>query len=322
MTRSVILRSKVTKDLRIPNKSVIPARFKRESMDPRLKHSGMTRILLGALGFLERKIGNQPSIPQAEVSAPHTKLAHGLVLLVILLFTFCVYAKSLSFPFVNWDDPVYVTRNPLIQELSFGNLKKMFTQSHHTLYIPLTLVSFAIDYHLYHQNPFGFHLTNTLLHLANTALVYVILYALTKEWLLSIAVALLFGIHPVQIESVVWVTERKNVLCAFFILAAFAFYGLGSFRERWKWKGGVAAFAFFVLACLSKAIAVVLPIIFVLFDLCFGDGKQRSIKKYIPFFLVSIIFSFVAKLFISREPDVNFFSGNFYLTSLVVSIIM
>ena len=120
----------------------------------------------------------------------------------------------------------------------------------------------------------------------------------------------------------VWVTERKNVLCAFFILAAFAFYGLGSFRERWKWKGGVAAFAFFVLACLSKAIAVVVPIIFVLFDLCFGDGKKRSIKKYIPFFLVSTIFTFVAKLFISREPNVNFFSGNFYLTSLVVSIIM
>lgn len=157
---------------------------------------------------------------------------HGALVAAALVLAFLVFYPSLRFPLLNWDDPRYITENPLIRSLSAENIRAIFTQPHFSLYIPLTLVSFAIDYQFTHFDPTGYHVTNLILHLLNTGLVYALVRHLTGEWLAALAVAFFFGIHPVQIESVVWIAERKNVLSSFFFLLSFLTYAFSSHSKK------------------------------------------------------------------------------------------
>ena len=140
--------------------------------------------------------------------------------LVILVITFISFFPSLKNGFMQtWDDEKYVINNPMVKELSAGNVMHMFTRQVNGTYVPLPLLTFAIEYELFGNNPLPFHITNLILHLLCTLLVFQVLRLLKIDLVYAAFGALIFGVHPMRVESVAWVTERKDVLYTCFFLA-------------------------------------------------------------------------------------------------------
>lgn len=186
----------------------------------------------------------------------------GLYLAGLLALTFVVYWPSLSNGFVNWDDNHYVAQNPLLVRPS---LHTIFTTPVAANWVPLTIVSLLLDYRISGTSPTAYHWINLLLHLANTALVFVFMRALSRNrfWT-TVVTALFFGIHPMHVESVAWIAERKDVLYGFFYLLALIFYlrRVDGGGAGWYW----AAFVAMVLSVLAKPAAVVLPLALLAID--------------------------------------------------------
>lgn len=212
----------------------------------------------------------------------------GIPYVVFGLTSLAVYFPSLSFYFlVRSDDQAYIYRNPYLQNISLANIAEIFSNFHFDAYLPITLVSFSLDYTFWGFDPFGYHLSQLVLHFANGCLAFVVLQLLKIPTRVAWIAVLIFLSHPLQVESVAWISERKNLLSSFFILGSILFYlkhvtsqkSLGSFY----W---LSLFAF-VLALLSKPIAVMLPCVFMLFDLCLLQRKPFSLEK-IPFFLLAL----------------------------------
>ena len=126
--------------------------------------------------------------------------------------TLVPFLGSLDSEFVNWDDGIYVTDNRLIQNLSWDSLARIFSYPRMKTYVPFSSLSLAIDYKIWGLDPFGYHLTNLLLHLINTLLVFWLVRRLAHRLIPALIAALLFGVHPIHVESVAWVSERKDVL--------------------------------------------------------------------------------------------------------------
>src|SRR3989338_1474281 len=120
---------------------------------------------------------------------------------LILAVIFAAYVPSLSNNFVNWDDDVHVYDNPFIQSLDFDHLRQIFTSRVNGVYIPLTELSFAIEHHFFRDNPFVYHLTNLFLHILAAYLVFLLSGALGLSVLAAGMTALLFGLHPIHVES-------------------------------------------------------------------------------------------------------------------------
>ncbi|HEU4725640.1 MAG TPA: hypothetical protein VFU59_10145, partial [Candidatus Eisenbacteria bacterium] len=140
----------------------------------------------------------------------------------ILVVTFVAYVPCLDNDFTNWDDNTYVTDNPLIGQPDFRTL--LLTPISGNFH-PLTMWSLALNYRISGLDPASYHWLNLLLHLANTLLVFVFVRRLSKDRLwTTVATALFFGIHPMHVESVAWVAERKDVLYGFFYLLGLIFY--------------------------------------------------------------------------------------------------
>jgi protein O-mannosyl-transferase len=217
----------------------------------------------------------------------------------ILLITYIAYFPSLKNGFTNWDDNVYIGENTMIKKLSGANIKKMFdTENHVSLnYHPITIFSLALDYKLSSgYNAKRFHTTNLIFHLLNTALVFWFIFLLSdKKLMVASIVALFFGIHPMHVESVAWISERKDVLYVFFFMSALIVYLKYLNAEKNKILLYLLILVLFLFSLLSKAMAVVLPLIFLLIDYY----KERKFDKNIileklPFFGLSIIFGWLA----------------------------
>ena len=187
----------------------------------------------------------------------------GVAAVVIL-----AYSPSLSNQFVNWDDDAHLLENPFVQSFS---LREIFTTTVNRIYIPLTSLSFATEYHFFKVNPFIYHLDNLLLHLAVT--VMALLFGLRCGLSVPAAglAALIFGLHPAHVESVAWVTERKDVLYAFFYMLAILCYldHLRALKESSAYRRGWAfglTLIFGFLSILAKPSALSLPWILFLLD--------------------------------------------------------
>ena len=180
----------------------------------------------------------------------------GLCLAGLLALTFAVYWPSLGNGFVNWDDNYYVALNPLLARPSLGAI---LTTPIAANWVPLTIASLVLDYRISGTSPVSYHWINLLLHVANTALVFLFVRALSRNrfWTTGIT-ALFFGIHPMHVESVAWIAERKDVLYGFFYLLALIFYvrRVDGGRAGWFW----AALVSMALSVLAKPAAVVLPL--------------------------------------------------------------
>ena len=182
--------------------------------------------------------------------------------LALVALVAAVYCPTWQFAFVNWDDPWYVVNNPLIRSWNLSNLGQVATKVVTRNYAPATISSYLVDHTLWGLNAGGYHFTNTALHALNAVLVYLLMAQLTRSRFVGWTTAALFAIHPVQIETVAWISSRKGLLSGAFILATLICW----LRPQRTRKQEVMGLAFFALALLSKAIAVVVPAIVLLYD--------------------------------------------------------
>ncbi|MCB9285238.1 MAG: tetratricopeptide repeat protein [Lewinellaceae bacterium] len=210
-------------------------------------------------------------------------------LVAILILTYRIYAPSLDYEFINLDDPGYVTGNPYIQDLTAKNIGKIFTEPLAGYYHPLTLLSLALDYRTSGSEPHTYHLVNLLLHLANTVFVFYFVYLLgRRKWIAALFTALFFAIHPMHIESVAWVAQRKEVLYTFFFLPAMIsyLYFIRKGTRKYYWL----SLGLFVLSLASMPLAGILPFAMLLVDHYEGRKKEwKLLTEKIPFFALSLL---------------------------------
>jgi tetratricopeptide (TPR) repeat protein len=185
----------------------------------------------------------------------------------LVMGTLVAFYQVLEFDFVNFDDPIYVIHNMDLQGgLSYDTLLWAFTETKKSgHWHPLTWLSLALDVQIFGlDKPWGFHLTNLLLHLANTLLLFQVLYCSTGAQWRSAAVSALFAWHPLHVESVAWITERKDVLSTLFWMLTMLAY-LQYVRQP-GWKSYSLMLLCFLLGLLSKPMVVTLPFILLLWD--------------------------------------------------------
>jgi len=215
-----------------------------------------------------------------------------LWLAAILGVTVAIYAPSLGFPFYpNLDDGRLILNNPVV--IDFPNqMGTVFSEFVYGLYHPLTTLSFIADYQLFGTNPLGFRLHNLILHLINVLLVFFFVTRLPTNKNVALFAALLFALHPMHMESVIWVSERKDVLFTFFFLLSLLCYL--NWHETGKKLWWATATVFFLFSLLSKATAVILPLVLIIVDyIRSGKINWKSIINKWPYFLLSLIFGIV-----------------------------
>ncbi|MBN1764654.1 MAG: tetratricopeptide repeat protein [Sedimentisphaerales bacterium] len=202
-----------------------------------------------------------------------------LICMFLVAAVAVVYGRVVTFDFVRLDDPFYITENPQVnQGLSMPGVKWAFTQSHSANWHPLTWLSHMLDCDLFDLAPGGHHLVNVLFHAINSVLLYFLLKVMTGRVWPSVVVAALFALHPLHVESVAWVSERKDVLSTFFgflALLAYAYYG-----RRGGFIRYLLVFLFLALGLMAKPMLVTFPLVFLLLDYWPLDRiKITSFKK-------------------------------------------
>jgi tetratricopeptide (TPR) repeat protein len=187
--------------------------------------------------------------------------------LILTLLTFAVFHPVLGFGFLGLDDPRFVTANKEVQEgLCAESLRwAFFTTTHLGFYAPVTALSHMVDCQIYGLRPWGHHLTNLLLHAASAILLLLALFGMTEALWPSFWVAALFAVHPLHVEPVAWIAERKELLCGFFWMVAVLAYGSYARAPSLRRYGAVTTA--YLLALLSKPMAVTLPLTLLLLDL-------------------------------------------------------
>jgi tetratricopeptide (TPR) repeat protein len=243
----------------------------------------------------------------------------------IALLTLLAFLPALRNDFVNWDDEKNFLLNEAYRGLGWDQLKWMWTAHVYGRYIPFTWMTLGLDYSIWGMDPLGYHLTNILWHAANAVAFYFLALALFRRAvpesstemrarlpLGAFFAALLFALHPLRVESVAWVTERRDVVSGLFYLLAILAYVRGCanasgrrIRRKYYW----GCFALFVLGVLSKEMVVTLPLVLLILDVYplgrlgggpgrwFGAEARRVWLEKIPFFAIGIADSALALYF-------------------------
>ncbi|XVQ83659.1 glycosyltransferase family 39 protein [Microbispora siamensis] len=215
------------------------------------------------------------------------------ILFLIVAGAFAVHANGLGNGFIYFDDPEGVVDNVSIREFSGTNIGHWFTTPLQFMYTPLVYVSYAIDYLFGHGAIGMYHFTNLILHLANVVLVFLLFRRLTERAFLACFVAVAFAIHPVNVDTVAWISARSNLLATLFSLAALLVY-LRYIRSQ-RWQPFAWSMVLFGLAALSKSTAVALPLVLFLVDYLQGRRPNRRLfLEKIPFLVVAVITVLVA----------------------------
>lgn len=198
-----------------------------------------------------------------------------LVAIALAVASFLLYARTFTFGFLDWDDPQYVTGNPVVQRgLTLEGVRWAFTTTHFANWLPVTWVSHMTDVALWGLNGGGHHATNAALHAANAALLFVLLRQLTGWRWRSLAAAALFAAHPLRVESVAWIAERKDVLAGtFFLLTLLAYVGYA--RRPSVARYALVAFLL-ALGLMAKTMLVTLPCVLLLLDWWPLDRWRRT----------------------------------------------
>ncbi len=248
---------------------------------------------------------SEPEKP-IHLPVPRPDRGHRVDYALLLLSVAIVYARLLGADFqAAWDDNIYILNNAAAHGFSWAHLRSAFIigSSHIGQYNPLAILSFMLDYTIWGLAPGGYHLTNIIIHGLNGILVYRLILRLHGDRLVSLCAAALFLLHPVQVESVAWISERKGLLSLTFLLISWQSYI--DYREADSGRGKTAYTASllsFVLALLAKSSSVVLPLILLLYDWCFQTkGRRVSFRDKVPFFIVALIFSAIE--IYSEKPE-------------------
>ena len=237
-----------------------------------------------------------------------------VVCLLLVLATLAVYRQVKTFEFINFDDQLYVTGNHYVQQgLSWKNVKWAFSDATRfsNYWVPLTWLSILLDHELYGMQAGGYHLTNVIFHVLNTLLLFIVLRRMTGMIWRSAFVAALFALHPLHVESVAWVTERKDMLSTFFWMLSLLAYGW--YVRRPGIKRYLPVFLCFVLGLMAKPMLVTLPFVLLLLDcwplqrLVMPEGTGSGLKarfrlckwqplvlEKIPLFIMVVVVSVMA----------------------------
>ena len=226
---------------------------------------GSHRHRKGVRGASHRAAAGTGSSREAPASPRRQRLAATLFALTLLtVTTLVVYSPARHYDFVALDDPLYVSENPHVAGLTFDNIGWAWTHRHGGFWIPLVWMSYMLDVTLFGPGPAGHHLTNIVLHLLNTVLLFWALVRMTGATWRSGFAAALFAVHPLHVESVAWITERKDVLSTCFWMLAMLAYA-AYVRHRGAWRYAVLA-ACFLAGLLAKPMVVTLPVALLLLD--------------------------------------------------------
>ncbi|MBN1364046.1 MAG: tetratricopeptide repeat protein [Syntrophaceae bacterium] len=223
-----------------------------------------------------------------------------IIYIVLAVITLAVYWQINQYDFV-FDDVQYVTNNYHVKSgITLRGLHWAFTNTTSNLWHPLTWLSLMLDYQFFGLNAGGFHMNNLILHMLSTLMLFWLFNRMTGAVWKSAFVAAFFALHPLHVESIAWITERKDVLSAFFwmlTLCLYVYYTEKTVIERY-----ILVLFSFVLALLSKPIGVILPVIMILLDYWplkrFQSQRDKivlwQLKEKAPFFILSVVFGVVA----------------------------
>ncbi len=276
---------------------------------------------------------------------PANKLNARLAILLVIALTFSVYANSLRNSFV-FDDAWVITDNDFIK--SWKNLPEIFSKSYLTLpdqldykgmraigsgelsYRPVVTLSYFIDYSLWKLKPFGYHLTNLLLHISNTVLLYVLLTLIVRDNAVSLLAALLFALHPVNSEAVNVIGFREDLLAFLFFISSFIlFIMLRNSSGKHKLFCYISSLVTFALALFSKEMAITLPLVLILYDFYFVyNGRLRNIlanfrSYYLGYIIVCFSYLYVWGYAIAGRHSAATFAGyKFYINVFKTFIVV
>jgi tetratricopeptide (TPR) repeat protein len=233
---------------------------------------------------------------------------HALLATAILIGC-AIYAKFLFYGHISWDDPEMVFKN---RDVKAFDIARLFKGHYVGNYIPLTMLLHAIGWGLFENSHWGHHLLNILLHVINGVLVFRIGQKLFKSTLIANTGAIIFLLHPLQVESVGWISELKNVLST--ALYLYAFYNYLLYTENRKTAFYLSTLLLFLLGCLSKSSVVVFPLVLIVFDFfMLRDFSMKSLLNKIPFLFLSLFFGFIniktqtADLFINHAHEFPYY---------------
>jgi len=196
------------------------------------------------------------------------------LLSAVLIATALAHLPGLYNGFVNWDDPLYVRDNFLIRHISLDRIWKFLFAFRREQYpVASVFFSYALDYIVWKGNPFGYHLTNLLLHISITGLVFWFLHLLSKNLLVPLVGSLLFGLHPLHVESVAWITERKDLNSTIFFVLALILYLF--YRRRGRSSFYILSVVSLALSLLAKPMAITLPLLLLLYDYAFHPPLRK-----------------------------------------------
>jgi Flp pilus assembly protein TadD len=272
---------------------------------------------------------------QVQELSPELKLINKtnlIFLFLILIITVVVFWRTTKNGFTDWDDNLYVVNSDLIQQINWPSVQKYFTTLTANLYTPLVTASYAVDFKLYDMNAGGFHATSLLIHAVNVCLVYILTFCLFKRPFVAGVTALCFSIHPLNVEAVVWISSRKDLLFSMFYLLGLVAYL--KYQDHRRKRILVLVFFLFILSVLSKPIAFTFPFVLVCMDYLKNKKITRNeIFEKIPFVFVSIMIAMLGiylvrqyEVFATAPSGYNFFdkvclagySLTFYLYNAII----
>jgi cytochrome c-type biogenesis protein CcmH/NrfG len=239
--------------------------------------------------------------------------------LALVLVTALTYVGSFDGEFVS-DDIRSIRDNPILRSLDGDHLERIFTGFDGANYMPLKVFSLALDYQLWGPEPWGFHLTNLLLHILTALLIHRILLRLELGAFTALFVALLWAVHPLQVESVAWISERKNVLSGLFFCAAFYVYL--SFSEQGRRTAYLSMLGLYLLALLSKMNTLVLPAVCLAYEVGFRFRlRRRDALASLPLFVLGAAVA-TYNLMGSRVHGGPYHGGSAIVTWLSSSVVV
>lgn len=246
---------------------------------------------------------------------------HQLIISIFLtVVTLAVFWQLNRYEFINIEDDKYITENTRIQHgITLDGVRWAFGSTHAQYWQPLTWLSLMLDSQFYSLNAGGYHVTNLILHILSTLLLFWLFNRMTTSVWKSAFVAALFALHPLRVESVAWVAKRRDLLCVFFWMMTLCFYVY--YTEKPVIRRYLLVIYSFVFALMSKPMVVTLPVVMILLDFWplkrFASQKTNwlvwQLREKTPFFILSAVFSFMT-IYIRYHLD-NTFVNDLSLSS-------
>ncbi|MBW2983748.1 tetratricopeptide repeat protein [Candidatus Woesearchaeota archaeon] len=246
-----------------------------------------------------------------------------LHLLIIITLTSLVYINIFQNQFVwddedfivNWEETKSLKNIPLL-------LKGAVPSRHEGVYRPLRGLFYALSYKLWGLNRAGYHFQSILVHLICTILVYFVVADITKKNIIAFMSALIFGIHPIHVEAVTFMTASFDTIGIIFFLASFYLY-LRAQSTKDNFKANIASITFAILAFFTYELTLTLPLLIVLYDICFRKIERKNIteklKIHSPYFIILMFYLLIRVFILHTTPRGSYLAGSFYITMLIMT---